>query len=177
MQGLRYREEAGKVRFDARLREKGGGVLEGSPLNTFKKQASAAGIELRQYKPEGGERWHDVMLRAQSYINSITEEFLPSKASVKASKGQVASKSNIKVLTVTHGGFIGEFLNCVKLLEGKQAVYDNSAKNTAMFIVRFERNAKDGLKPKLIMKNDNSHLQLNLREAKVKPDQAALLAG
>ena len=81
------------------------------------------------------------------------------------------------MLTVTHGGFIGEFFNCVKLLEGKQAVYDNSAKNTAMFIVRFERNAKDGLKPKLIMKNDNSHLQLNLREAKVKPDQAALLAG
>ena len=34
MQGLRHREEAGQVRFDARLREKGGGVLEGSPLNT-----------------------------------------------------------------------------------------------------------------------------------------------
>ena len=44
-------------------------------------------------------------------------------------------------------------------------MYDNSAKNTAMFIIRFERNAKDGLKPKLIMKNDNSHLELNLANA------------
>mmetsp|Transcript_11278 Transcript_11278/g.13302 ORF Transcript_11278/g.13302 Transcript_11278/m.13302 type:complete len:93 (-) Transcript_11278:490-768(-) len=92
------------------------------------------------------------MLRAQSYINSITEEFLPTKASQKS--GAKAPK-NIKVLTVTHGGFIGEFLNCIKMLEGRQPVYDNSAKNTAMFIVRFERNAKDGLKPKLMMKNDN----------------------
>ena len=71
------------------------------------------------------------------------------------------------MLTVTHGGFIGEFLNVVKLLEGRQPVYDNSAKNTAMFIIRFERNAKDGLKPKLIMKNDNSHLDLDLRNARI----------
>ena len=47
MQGGRHREEDGKVRFDARLREKGGGVLEGSPLHTFKNQAKAAGMELR----------------------------------------------------------------------------------------------------------------------------------
>ena len=53
-------------------------------------------------------------------------------------------------------------MNAVKLLEGRQPVYDNSAKNTAMYIVRFERNARDGLKPKIIMKNDNSHLQLKL---------------
>ena len=46
-------------------------------------------------------------------------------------------------------------------------IYDNSAKNTAMFIIRFERNAKDGLKPKLIMKNDNSHLDLALRNARI----------
>ena len=31
-----------------------------------------------------------------------------------------------------------------------------------MFIVRFERNAKDGLKPKMLMQNDNSHLKLSL---------------
>ena len=35
-----------------------------------------------------------------------------------------------------------------------------------MFIIKFERNAKDGLKPKIIMKNDNSHLQLDLSQAK-----------
>jgi len=81
---------------------------------------------------------------------------------------------SVRVLTVTHGGFIGEFLNVVKLLEGKQPVYDNSAKNTAMFIVRFQRNAKGSLKPTLLMKNDNSHLQLNLKHAILpKPAEAA----
>ena len=34
-----------------------------------------------------------------------------------------------------------------------------------MYIIRFERNAKDGLKPKIVMKNDNSHLQLSLEGA------------
>ena len=101
------------------------------------------------------------MLRAQSYIKEITDEFLPTK------KNQQKNPQNIKVLTVTHGGWIGEFLNAVKILEGRQPVYDNSAKNTAMFIIRFERNAKDGLKPKLIMKNDNSHLELDLANAKI----------
>ena len=50
----------------------------------------------------------------------------------------------------------------MKILEGRQPIYDNSAKNTAMYIIRFERNAKDGLKTKIVMKNDNSHLQLSL---------------
>ena len=68
---------------------------------------------------------------------------------------------------MTHGGFIGEFLNVLKTLEGRQPVYDNSAKNTAMFIIRFERDAKNGLKSKMIMKNDNSHLQLDLKNAKI----------
>ena len=47
MQGDIYREEDGKVRFDSRLREKGGGVLEGSPLGVFKTLANQAGKELR----------------------------------------------------------------------------------------------------------------------------------
>ena len=47
MQGDCHKEEDGMVRFDARLREKGGGVLEGSPLGVFQKQAKAAGKELR----------------------------------------------------------------------------------------------------------------------------------
>ena len=61
-------------------------------------------------------------------------------------------------MVVTHGGFIGEFFNVVRKLAGRQAVYNNSAKNTAMYIVKFERNAKDGLKSRTLLENDNSHL-------------------
>ena len=56
-QGFRHNEENSKIRYDARLREKGGGVLEGQPLNVFKQQSITSGVDLRLYKPEGGERW------------------------------------------------------------------------------------------------------------------------
>ena len=55
------------------------------------------------------------MLRAQSFINEITDEFLPKKTTVTAK----TPGKPVKVLTVAHGGFIGEFLNVVKLLEGR----------------------------------------------------------
>ena len=62
------------------------------------------------------------------------------------------------MLVVTHGGFIGEFLNVCRKLAGRQPVYNNSAKNTAMYVIKFERNAKDGLKSSVLLENDNSHL-------------------
>ena len=47
-------------------------------------------------------------------------------------------------------------------LAGRQPIYNNSAKNTAMYVIKFERNAKDGLKSTVILENDNTHLQLKL---------------
>jgi broad specificity phosphatase PhoE len=40
-----------------------------------------------------------------------------------------------RVLIVTHGGFIGEFMNVVRALLVKPAIYANNARNTAMYIV------------------------------------------
>ena len=77
--------------------------------------------------------------------------------------GTIAEPSQIKrILVVTHGGFIGEFMNVVRRLMGKPPVYSNNAKNTAMYIVQFDRNAKGGLKPKVLLENDNSHIKLEL---------------
>ena len=53
------------------------------------------------------------MLRAQSFITDITNEFLPKKTQ------PIGQPKTVKVLVVTHGGFIGEFLNVVKTLEGR----------------------------------------------------------
>lgn len=154
MQGFRHNEENSKIRYDARLREKGGGVLEGQPLQVFKKESMMAGMDLRLYKPEGGERWQDVMDRAESFLTEITDELLPKKGSTEIKQKQI--------LVVTHGGWIGEFLNVVRKLGGRQAIYNNSAKNTAMYIIKFERNAKSGLKPRIILENDNEHLKLKI---------------
>ena len=40
-----------------------------------------------------------------------------------------------RVLVVTHGGFIGEFMNVVRSLFAKPAIYANNARNTAMYVV------------------------------------------
>jgi broad specificity phosphatase PhoE len=71
----KYSEEAGNIRYDSRLREKGGGSLEGQPLCTFRDLAKKAGVELRQFKVNDGigESWQDVMNRAESFINEISE--------------------------------------------------------------------------------------------------------
>ena len=50
------------------------------------------------------------MLRAQNFITEITDEFLPKKKTGL----QTGQPNTVKVLVVTHGGFIGEFLNVVR---------------------------------------------------------------
>jgi len=55
------------------------------------------------------------MLRAQSFITEITDEFMPKKKPGV----QVSQPKMVKVLVVTHGGFIGEFLNVVRMCEGR----------------------------------------------------------
>ena len=52
---------------DMRLREKGGGVLEGQPLGKPGEMAKKLGIPMREYKPEGGESWIDVYNRIQDF--------------------------------------------------------------------------------------------------------------
>ena len=162
-QGFRHNEENSKIRYDARLREKGGGVLEGQPLNVFKQQSITSGVDLRLYKPEGGERWQDVMNRAENFLTEISDELLQKKPT-----GEVKQK---KLLIVTHGGFIGEFLNVVRKLAGRQPIYNNSAKNTAMYIIKFERNAKSSLKARILLENDNEHLKLKINPTEVADGQ------
>ena len=117
---------------------------------------------MRLYKPEGGERWQDVMNRAENFLTEISDELLPKKPT------EVKQK---KLLIVTHGGFIGEFLNVVRKLSGRQPVYNNSAKNTAMYILKFERNAKSGLKARILLENDNEHLKLKINPTVTEDNQ------
>ena len=59
--------------LDRRLREKGGGEIEGKPLATSKKNAEKAGIPNREYKAPGGESWIDVMERANSFLKELVD--------------------------------------------------------------------------------------------------------
>jgi len=107
------------------------------------------------------------MDRAATFLQDISKVMLPAKAQNPGAAGTKKNPVSVttskkKVLIVTHGGFIGEFMNVVRSFQGKPAIYSNNAKNTAMFIVQFERNAKGGLKPTVKLENDNSHINLTL---------------
>lgn len=67
---------------DMRLREKGGGVLEGQPLGTPGELAKKLGISAREYKPEGGESWIDVNKRVQEFVKEIVSKHMHSKEKV-----------------------------------------------------------------------------------------------
>jgi len=81
----------------------------------------------------------------------VTEKHLAGKQKEKA-----------KVLVITHGGFIMEFLNVVRSLKGLMPIFNNVAKNTSLTIIEFnmEKSKAKGMKlmPKVLMENDNSHL-------------------
>jgi len=62
------------ITFDARLREKHGGDLQGHPLLAFKKASEKANIGIRDYSSPNGESWKMVNARARAFI---TEGIIP----------------------------------------------------------------------------------------------------
>ncbi len=78
------------VIYDARLREKGAGTAEGIKLVALHKIQKDSGQSARVYKPEGGESWEDVRVRATSFYEHLLELM---QQGVRG-----------PVLVVTHGG-------------------------------------------------------------------------
>ncbi len=72
----------------------------------------------------------------------------------------------IRILVVSHGGYIMEFHNIVNYLSrGEKPVYNNSAKNCSLHVFRVEYEgdpSKDidnkKIRIECLVNNDNSHL-------------------
>ena len=60
--------------------------------------AKKLGVDVRKFRPKGGESHDDVLNRALTFIKNVTDRLLVPK-----------SKDINRVLVVTHGGFISEF--------------------------------------------------------------------
>ncbi|CAG9322408.1 unnamed protein product [Blepharisma stoltei] len=132
--------------LDPRLREKGAGELEGQPLGTTDKLAKQQGVNLRAFRPNGGEAWIDVMERAKEFFNDLCRNHMREE-----------SKEALKILVVSHGGWIMEFLNVIKQLKGQPPVYANISKNTALYVLRVRKSGKN-LTVNIAVDNDISHL-------------------
>ncbi len=190
-------------------------MLEGLPLATTFHKAKALGIPYREYRPDKGESWTDVMTRGKKFLSDLAEAYVfgkpthaataPSSAGTAGTAGEetkqdpvvelaadlkkklelspkkaplvhkekpkkpTGPKSCPKVLAVTHGGFIMEFLNVYRDVKGSGVSEKNVAKNTSIYVIRVECagckgrctgacGGKRGLAMKLLVENDNTHL-------------------
>lgn len=134
------------VIYDERLREKAAGDFEGRPKGTIDQFAKALGIPIREYRPEGGESWEDVKQRCKAFQQSLFDTYLDPARSTPA-----------RVLVISHGGWIKEFLSVLGELQPEVPVYDYISKNTALYI--FQVTQPHGqLLITATLQNDVSHL-------------------
>ena len=165
------------VFFDARLREKGGGSIEGRPLGTAEKMAKAAKVNAREFRPAGGESWRDVAARSESFVREVVassaaiaaKTYAPSELEAGRGRGRVKAGQSrdeesgcfprklpavqapepaavsaapshadqqkpgtaLKVLVVSHGGWIKEMIN--SHVPGAGAL--NNSKNCGLYIL------------------------------------------
>ena len=143
------------------LREKGGGVLEGMPgIKTYTNSVEL-GIPYREYRPDKGESWCDLMQRAKLFLKEIASNYI-------FTAEEESKEGTMKVLGVTHGGFIMEFLNVYRESKGMEMLEMNVCSNTAIYVFHIEcLNCKGVCKdPKctkelnveVLISNDSKHL-------------------
>jgi len=76
--------ESPKINYCPLIREKGFGVLEGLKREVYQSIVKQSGVPLRDYKPEGGESWHDVHQRAIDFLDLLNHRFIwPEKSESK----------------------------------------------------------------------------------------------
>ena len=100
-------------------------------------------IDVRKYRPKGGESHEDVLKRAITFIKQVSDRLLSPQ-----------SKEEHSVLVVTHGGFISEFQNACRVIVGRPLQNTPSANNTSVYVISMSRNAKGNIVPKLVVAND-----------------------
>ncbi|XP_077865492.1 fructose-2,6-bisphosphatase TIGAR B-like [Saccoglossus kowalevskii] len=143
------------------VRERSAGVIEGQCQGTQEKLAKAARIPLRKYRPDGGESWDDVKIRAQMFGQKLIDTLLPSVPLRSTYRCQATARKKTRVLVVTHGGFIKEFINqwCLKSSMGQ--VYPNKARNAAIYTFNMHVPAGKSQQPvvHMLRENDVDHLR------------------
>ena len=138
---------------DSRLREKAAGKYEGQKIGYIEQMTRASGQPHRIFRPPGGESWEDVALRSRSFMREILARYCttcnqngrPLSLRICDTSGRTTPvsvgyipQSNIepepkRVLIITHGGFISEFLSSAV------GGVPNCAKNCSIFVLACAR--------------------------------------
>jgi broad specificity phosphatase PhoE len=159
---------------DSRLREKAAGKYEGQKIGYIEQMTRASGQPHRIFRPPGGESWEDVALRSRSFMREILARYCttcnqngrPLSLRICDSSGRTTPvsvgyipQSNIepepkRVLIITHGGFISEFLSSAV------GGVPNCAKNCSIFVLACARDHPQA-RAEFFLKtiNDVSHVR------------------
>ena len=81
---------------------------------------------MRKYKPEGGESHDEVLARAVKFITNVCDKFIPQNSK---------NTDTPRILVVTHGGFISEFLNACRIFTGRPLGTSDSANNGGIYVI------------------------------------------
>ena len=73
---VRRNPSISEVHFERLIREKSGGLLEGQKLEVPRKMAMDQNIDIRDFKPEGGECWKDVYQRSVQFMDKLIASHL-----------------------------------------------------------------------------------------------------
>jgi broad specificity phosphatase PhoE len=69
-------ENAVEPVYLSEIREKCLGILEGKDPKTYKEEVRKKGVSMREFKPEAGESWIDVFIRAKNFLNTLIKKFV-----------------------------------------------------------------------------------------------------
>ena len=157
------------ARTDPLLRERAVGVYEGLAHDAPRKPRPPH-VPPRRHRVEGGESWEDVNRRARKLLSRLGSTF------VSTSKDG-SSSDRLRVLCVTHGGFIMEAMNAATGADGVSVPFcSNGAWNTSVWKVELTRNSAGKLCCRVVGANDASHLDSSGAAAKLDLRDDAVLA-
>lgn len=139
------------ARTDPLLRERAVGIYEGLAHNAPRRPRPAH-VPARKHRVEGGESWEDVNKRARKLLARLGHTFVePAPAS--------SPEDRLRVLVVTHGGYIMECMNAATGADGVSVPFcANGAWNTSIWKVELTRNSLGKLCCRVVAANDASHL-------------------
>ncbi|CAH0373459.1 unnamed protein product [Pelagomonas calceolata] len=155
------------ARTDPLLRERAVGVYEGLAHDAPRKPRPPH-VPPRKHRVEGGESWDDVNRRARKLLSRLGSTFVATKDD---------SRDRLRVLCVTHGGFIMEAMNAATGADGCTVPFcSNGAWNTSVWKVELTRNDKGKLCCRVVGANDASHLDSGSPRAELDLRDDAVLA-
>ena len=145
--------------LDPLLRERSVGVYEGSPHAGGPRPKRPAGVKPRAFRAPSGESWFDVYDRAHLFLQRLTTTFVD----------DTSRKQKLKVLVVSHGGFISETINAANNTKDNDDPFHkklavNGAFNTAIYKLQASSSCRGEEKQqqpsiwKVLSSNDASHL-------------------